>query len=129
MAGAAGGSTAPVDFTLALNQSATATMTWSPPAGGADSYLLVRIPLDGSPIDNVSLGGGATSSAQAVVPAGTCFQLVAYRGADFGTSDVLCGVPGIVTLTTVREAFAALSGVSTPWLVQALAEAPRPISE
>ena len=42
--------------------------------------------------------GGATSTIQAVVAAGTCFQLIAFKGAGFGTSDVLCGVPGISTL-------------------------------
>jgi len=44
------------------------------------------------------LGGGVTSTTQAVTAAGTCFQLIAFKGANFGTSDVLCGVPGVSTL-------------------------------
>lgn len=86
-------------FTLALNQSANATMTWTAPVGGADSYLLQRIPLDGSPITNVALGGGVVTSVQAVTAAGTCFQLIGFKGAGFGTTDVLCGIPGVGTLS------------------------------
>ncbi len=113
MAGQQSGAVIPGAFTLALNQTATATLTWTPPAdGGAESYLLVRIPLDGSPVDNVVLGGGATSTTQAVTAAGACFQLVAYRGAGFGISDVLCGVPGISTLSGVSGAAEALQRVA-----------------
>ena len=58
MPGMETGTVIPNAFALALNQTATATMTWTAPAGGADSYLLQRIPLDGSPITNVALGAG-----------------------------------------------------------------------
>ena len=51
-----------------------------------------------SAISNLPLGGGDTTSTQPVTPAGTCFQLIAFKGAAFGTSDVLCGVPGVSTL-------------------------------
>ena len=98
MTGQAGGTVIPQNFALKLGQTVNATMTWTAPAGGADSYLLQRIPLDGSPITAVPLGGGVTSTTEAVTEAGTCFQLIGFKGAGFGTSDVLCGVPGVSTL-------------------------------
>ena len=98
MAGAESGTVIPQDFALKLGGTANAAMTWTAPVGGADSYLLQRIPLDGSPITTAALGGAATSTTQAVVSAGTCFQLIAFKGAAYGTSDVLCGVPGVSTL-------------------------------
>jgi hypothetical protein len=98
MPGAESGTVIPQGFNLKLGGTANATMSWMAPVGGADSYLLQRIPLDGSAITNVPLGGGATGSVQAVVAAGTCFQLIAFKGAGFGTSDVLCGVPGVGSL-------------------------------
>ena len=93
------GAFVPGAFSLALNQSANATMTWTTPAGGVDSYLLSRIPLNGSPITTVALGSGATSTVQATVAAGTCFQLIAFRGATYSLTDVLCGIPGVSTLS------------------------------
>ncbi|MSQ09854.1 MAG: hypothetical protein EXR52_02450 [Dehalococcoidia bacterium] len=95
MTGQQAGTVLPQNFDLKLGGTATATMTWSPPVGGAASYLLQRIPLDGSPITNVPLGGSVTSSTQAVTAAGTCFQLVAFKGAGFGTTNV----PGVSTLS------------------------------
>ncbi len=47
--------------------------------------------------------------------AGTCFQLIAFKGAGFGTSDVLCGVPGVSTL--------AVGGAKLQAAGDALAEA------
>ncbi|MSQ10319.1 MAG: hypothetical protein EXR52_04860 [Dehalococcoidia bacterium] len=98
MAGMEGGDAIPSGFALTLEQTANATMTWTAPAGGATSYLLVRIPLDGSPVTSVALPGAAVTSTQAVVAAGTCFQLLAYQGVVFGNSDVLCVLPGVSTL-------------------------------
>ena len=98
MAGQESGTVIPDAFALKLGGTTDATMTWAAPAGGADSYLLQVIPLDGSPISNVPLAGGVTTTTQAVTAAGTCFQLIAFKGAGFGTSDVLCGVPGVSTL-------------------------------
>lgn len=86
------------NFRLALNQTSNATLTWTAPPGGADAYLLVVIPLDGTPNTTVSLGSAAVSRVQALSPAGTCFQLTAFKGTSFGLTDVLCGVPGVSTL-------------------------------
>ena len=120
MIGFESGTVIPESFRLTMNQTANATLTWAPPAGGAaQNYLLVHIPLDGSPPVNISLDGSATQAVRAVSPAGACFQLVAFRGTGFGTSDVMCGVPGISTLshlTSVPQVEAqlrsALQGVS-----------------
>ena len=101
MTGPALGPVVPQAFALKLGGTANATMTWAAPVGGADSYLLQRIPLDGSPITTVPLGGGATTTTEAVTAAGTCFQLLAFKGAAFGNSNVLCGVPGVSTLAAL----------------------------
>lgn len=96
--GSASGSVQPGDFTLALGQTANATLTWVAPSGGADIYLLQPIPLDGSGAAAVVLPGSALSTVQPVPPAGACYQLAAYQGAGFGVTSVLCGIPGISTL-------------------------------
>lgn len=85
------------NFALTLRQSTNALITWTEPAGGADSYLLVTIPLDGAPPTNLAIPAGATATLRPVISAGTCFQLVAFKGAAFGQTNVLCGVPGVAT--------------------------------
>jgi len=133
MAGQEAGAAIPRDFTLSLGGTSTATMTWTAPMGGADSYLLQRIPLNGNPPSAVPLSGGATSTTEPVaVPEGSCFQLVAFKGVAFGTSDVLCGIPGISTLSAgvakrtagdvMAEAAERLAGVSLPTAMPALQE-------
>lgn len=104
MAGVKAGTVIPPGFSLKLGGTASATMTWGTPTGGVDSYLLQRIPLDGSAITNVPLAAGVTTTTQAVTPAGTCFVLVGFRGGAFGSSDVLCGIPGVITLSASGSA-------------------------
>lgn len=111
LAGLQAGTVVPGAFRLALNQTATATLTWTPPSGGADAYLLVVIPLDGSPDSSVSLGGSAVSATHAVVPAGTCFQLTAFKGTAFGLTDVVCGMPGVTTFAASGNPLGAGSGL------------------
>ena len=108
--GSQSGAVLPQGFTLSLHGTANASLSWEAPAGGVDSYLLVRIPLDGSAVTNVPLPGSATASVQPVPAAGACFQLVAFKGAAYGTTEVLCGVPGVSTLSGVTTE-AALVGV------------------
>jgi hypothetical protein len=86
-------------FTLTLDQTTNATLTWTAPIGGVTSYLLQRVPLDGSPPTPVALGGGVLSSIQAVPAAGMCFQLVAFNGPAFGVTNLICGLPGFSTLS------------------------------
>jgi len=107
MTGLESGTVIPQGFALKLGGTANATMTWSAPVSGADSYLLQRIPLDGSPITNVPLDGEAITTTQPVTAAGTCFQLIAFKGTRFGTSNMLCGVPGVSTLAAGGHTAAA----------------------
>ena len=130
MTGVGSETVTPRGFDLTLGQTAEATMTWTAPVGGADAYLLQRIPLDGSSPTRMPLPGSATSNAQAVPGAGECFLLVAYQGVTWGASDVLCGIPGFSTLgrpadtlmQTVGEAMADVQlrlGAALPTLSHA----------
>jgi photosystem II stability/assembly factor-like uncharacterized protein len=85
---------APQDFTIQLNQSAVASLSWSgAPGGGQDAYVLLPL---GGPAS--VLGGTATRTTQRLTGA-TCFILLPTRsGQALGLSDILCGVPGVSTL-------------------------------
>lgn len=107
--GLGSGTTRPQGFVLSLGGTSSAGMTWSPPVGGADSYLLQRIPLDGTPPSAVPLT--EEFAEEPVAAAGTCFQVIAFKGAGFGTSDVLCGVPGVSTLGLGRASIAAAAAL------------------
>lgn len=86
------------DFKLGLNQTNQASMTWSAPPGGVDAYLMVNVPLDGSPATFQSLPAATTAAVRTVVAAGTCYQLIAYQGPAIGQSDIFCGVPNVATV-------------------------------
>jgi hypothetical protein len=113
-------------FTLSMNQSATSTLTWEAPAGGADSYVLGTLPLVGGAAGSVALPGTATSTTHATGGAPYCYLLFGAKGGAFGVTDMLCGVPGISTLvavtggrlTSVEDAVAAvtdgLAGITLP---------------
>lgn len=100
LTGLEAGTVLPSGFTLSLHGTNNASLSWQAPTGGADSYLLVRLPLDGSAVTHTPLPGDATSSVLPVSAAGACFQLVAYKGAAYGLTNVVCGVPGISTLSS-----------------------------
>lgn len=119
--GMAAGTVIPAGFTLALNQTTNASLTWSPAPGGADAYLSVRIPLDGSAVAITPLPGTATASLETAGTAGACFQLAAYRGSELGYTSILCGIPGVSTLgaaggrvTSVADAAEALEQALGP---------------
>lgn len=96
------GGAMPTNFSLSLDQTTNATLTWTN-AAGVTTLLLQVIPLDGSPITNVNLGPATTSTIQPVVaPEGTCFQLLPFTAAALSTSNVVCGIPGISTLAVGR---------------------------
>lgn len=95
----------PAAFTLSLNQSATATMTWT----ASGSMSLVRVPLDGSAVTTTFLGSTA-STIQPLGPAGDCFVVV--RAASFGVSNALCGVPGFSSLGGANLAGEAIDAFS-----------------
>lgn len=106
--GFAGGSAMPGGFTLGLNQTATATLSWTAPAGGADGYTLLVIPLNGAAVTTVALAGSATSSAQATGGSPACYVLFAVQGAASGNTNMLCGFPGVATLSSARARIASL---------------------
>ncbi len=84
----------PENFTLRLDQSSTATLSWAPPAGGGqDSYLLIT--LGGSP----QTIPGTTTNVSLPANGFTCFAVGAQSGgALMGYADILCGQPGFSTL-------------------------------
>lgn len=86
------------DFTLGLNGTTTATMTWTPPPGGVDAYVFLHVPLDGSGVVLTPLGPTATSMTATVNPSGSCFQVVAIRDDRRALTDLRCGVPGVATV-------------------------------
>lgn len=92
------GTSRPGNFTLRLNQSSVASLTWIAP-GGQDGYILVAVPLDGTPQTTVSLGAEATGATFNTMGVPACFALVATQGSAFGNGDVVCGIPGLATLT------------------------------
>ena len=98
LGGMESGTAPPSGFSVALSQTATATLVWTPPAGGADTYLLQVIPMDGSAITKLGLPSTATSTTQPLAAAGACFQLIAFSAGGFSTTNVVCGVPGVGSL-------------------------------
>ncbi len=84
----------PQGFTLRLNQSSVASLSWTGPLGGGfNGYLLA--PLGGTP---VPLAGSATSATVAL-SGPTCYVLFATAsGTPVGNSDIVCGIPGASTL-------------------------------
>jgi hypothetical protein len=87
---------APQNFTMRLNESNTATFTWTGPLGGGQtSYVLV--PFGGQPI---TLPGTATSATAPATP-GTfaCYALLALQGqSTMGFTNVHCGFAGLAQL-------------------------------
>lgn len=78
----------PANFTVRLNESNTASLSWTPP-GPQDAYLLVTFGAE-----QLALGATATG-ASVSVSAPSCFVLYALSGATvLGITDVLCAYPG-----------------------------------
>ncbi len=86
---------APQSFTLRLNQSTTASLSWGPPAGTSpDGYLLLPI---GGQLQSL---GPTVTSATAPANGFTCFVVGATVGGSLtGYSDLACGLPGFATLS------------------------------
>ena len=93
----------PGNFTLRLNQSANASMTWTAP-GGQNGYRLVALPLDGRPARLTTLGSGAISATDATGGSFTCYLLVATFPTTTGQSDLACGLPGTAQVSTLATA-------------------------
>ncbi len=84
---------APENFTLRLNQSNTATLTWNQPIGGGQTGYTMNI-LNAAAPPPISLGAGETSR-DIPIAGPTCFRLDAVGR---GSTDVLCAFPGVSTL-------------------------------
>jgi len=78
------------------------------PAGGADSYTLLAIPLTGAPATPISLPGTATSTTHATGGLPYCYVLAGVRGGAFGSTNLLCGFPGVSTLSAAESAWGQL---------------------
>jgi hypothetical protein len=91
---------APTFFTLALNQSTTASLTWTAPAGLAGPYVLLAIPLNRAVARTVTIPMNATSATDDTGGVPTCYVLFATTSTGTGISEGDCGIPGISTLTT-----------------------------
>jgi hypothetical protein len=94
---------APQNFTLALNQSSSASLSWSPPAtGGQDGYVLVQLGGSGQTLT------GDTTRASAAMSGLTCYVLGATSGGTLlGYTDILCGLPGFTNLGASSAAASA----------------------
>jgi uncharacterized repeat protein (TIGR01451 family) len=88
------GTGAPSDFTIRLNESTSATFSWTAP-GGQTGYVLHAYPMNGNPpyqIDLPTDAGAVTDPTGGIV---TCYVLVAKSGDDvIGVTNALCAVPG-----------------------------------
>ncbi len=84
----------PQSFTLRLNQSSSASLSWAPPANTTpDFYILV--PLGGQ---GQALAGSSTSTSLSASGL-ACYFLAALRANTvLGYTDILCGLPGISNL-------------------------------
>jgi len=85
---------APRDFTLRLNQSSTASMTWTAPQGiTPDSYHVVALG------KGQVIVGASTTSFSVPIPGLTCFVVsTVNNGGVSGFTDLECGLPGFTNL-------------------------------
>jgi photosystem II stability/assembly factor-like uncharacterized protein len=83
---------APPSFTLRMNQSSTASLTWTPP-GGQIGYVLQAVAGNGSTHYQI-LAVTATSATDDTAGQPTCYVLIPLaNGSAMGNSDAECGVP------------------------------------
>jgi hypothetical protein len=94
------GVTIPGEFTLRLNESMTASLSWLT-APGANGYVLVAIPMNGAPARASVLGANEVTATDPTGGVPTCYLLVAASGTTpIGNTDILCAVPGAATLAS-----------------------------
>jgi hypothetical protein len=84
----------PQGLTLRLNQSNTASLSWSaPPGGGATGYLLFPLGSSGIPLPST------TNSTTVTLSAPTCYVVFATLfNTPIGNSNIVCGIPGASNL-------------------------------
>ena len=94
---------APQGFTLRLNQSSTASLSWVNSPGTLGSVMVV-IPLDGSPPRYRSLAANTINLTDESGGVLTCYMLVAGTPIGQVNTDLVCGLPGVSTLGTAAVA-------------------------
>jgi hypothetical protein len=105
--------TAAVDYTLRLNQSTTASLSWTAP-GGQTGYVLIAMPLTLGPWRVTSLPAGAASATDDTGGVPTCYTLLTLSGSTVtGTTDPLCGVPGVATLSSATASVRSLENAAS----------------
>jgi hypothetical protein len=94
----ASASGAPSQFSLRLNQGNNATLSWAP-TPGAEAYILLAVPLNGTPPRFIPVPGFASAAIDATMGVPTCYAAIpVVNGQATGNSELLCGVPGFSTL-------------------------------
>jgi len=92
----ASGSGSPTGFSIQLNQSTAASLSWN--AGGGSDLILVALPLNGQPIRAIALGQSQTTATDNTGGAPTCYSVFALSaGTVSGHTPILCGLPGFST--------------------------------
>jgi hypothetical protein len=98
----ASGALAAQQFTLQMNQSTTARLTWAPP-GGLSGFVIVALPLNGQPARIINVDAGASSAQDDTDGVPTCYVgLTMVGGSVGGNTDLLCG--GYAGIATVGSA-------------------------
>jgi hypothetical protein len=98
----ASGALAAQQFTLQMNQSTTARLTWAPP-GGLSGFVIVALPLNGQPARIINVDAGASSAQDDTGGVPTCYVgLTIVGGSAGGNTDLLCG--GYAGIATVGSA-------------------------
>jgi hypothetical protein len=88
----------PNGFMLTLDDSTVATLSWSPPpfALGSD-YVVVAFGDWG--LRTITVGVGVVSATDDTAGRVTCYAVLAFLDGQYvGTTDALCGLPGLSTL-------------------------------
>jgi uncharacterized delta-60 repeat protein len=93
----------PQDFTLRLNQSMTAALSWSATSGHL-GYLLLSVPFDFNPPRVVGLPSEARGATDAIGETFTCYQLYAMYPVGLAQTDLVCGLPGASTFPLAEAA-------------------------
>jgi hypothetical protein len=115
----------PTTFTVRLNQSNTASLSWTA-AGGQDGFRLTAKPSIGAP-RSVLLPVGATSTTDNTLGLMTCYTLEPMlNGVALGKSDQLCAVPGTSTATAAVPSGATPADLSLPTLIDRARKAAGP---
>jgi hypothetical protein len=87
---------APTDFTVSLNQSATANLTWGAPLGGAGTHYLVAVFAGDAPPRVLERSVAQTSITDDTNGLPACYVVLAVSGATvLGNSDFHCVIPGV----------------------------------